>query len=112
MSANALDVETTAAGGIFSTYGCRSAEFARRRHLKLDGISLHSFRYSWAERALASGYPERFAQAALGHKSRAVHQAYAKGGEAICPALEIYEDKLVPFKPESTDSAGPKTAAM
>jgi integrase len=91
----------------------RSAEFSRRRHLlELEGISLHSFRYSWAERALASGYPERFAQAALGHKSRAVHQAYAKGGEAICPALETYEDKIVPFKSESADSSGPKTAAM
>jgi integrase len=66
----------------------RAAEFARRcRILKITGISLHSYRYGWAERALANGYPERFAQAALGHKSRAVHQAYARKAAAICPSL-------------------------
>lgn len=80
----------------------RAAEFARRcRILTITGISLHSYRYGWAERALASGYPERFAQAALGHKSRAVHQAYAKKGEVICPSLEEFEGKIVAFKSES-----------
>jgi integrase len=39
---------------------------------------LHSYRYAWAERARAAGYPERFAQEAPGHKSAAVHWAYAK----------------------------------
>ena len=33
---------------------------------------------AWAERAKTCGYPERFAQAALGHNSKAVHRAYAK----------------------------------
>ena len=43
----------------------RSAEFNRRcRLLKIEGISLHSYRYAWAER-YARGIPERFAQAAL-----------------------------------------------
>ena len=70
----------------------RSAEFRRRcRLLKLNGVSLHSYRYAWAERARACGYPERWAQNALGHKSRAVHQAYAKAGVAICPPLDDYE---------------------
>jgi integrase len=59
--------------------------------LKLNGISLHSYRYAWAERARSCGYPERWAQNALGHNSRAVHQAYAKEGVAICPPLDDYE---------------------
>lgn len=46
----------------------RSAEFRRRcRTLKIEGISLHSYRYAWAERAKCLGMPERFAQTALGH---------------------------------------------
>lgn len=57
----------------------RSAEFRRRcRVCKIEGVSLHSYRYAWAERAYSAGYEERFAQAALGHKNRAVHHAYAK----------------------------------
>jgi len=41
-------------------------------------VTLHSYRYAWAERAKTCGYPERFAQEALGHNSKAVHRAYAK----------------------------------
>ena len=55
------------------------------------GVSLHSYRYAWAERARINGYPERWAQAALGHSSKAVHQAYAKGAQVVCPSLEEYE---------------------
>ena len=70
----------------------RAAEFRRRcRLLKIEGVSLHSYRYAWAERARACGYPERWAQNALGHNSRAVHQAYARNAAAICPSLESYE---------------------
>ncbi len=72
----------------------RAAEFRRRcRLLKLEGISLHSFRYSWAERARSAGYPERWAQTALGHTSRAVHAAYAKGSYAVCPPLQDFENR-------------------
>lgn len=35
--------------------------------------------------------PERFAQEALGHQSRAVHRAYAKRAKVIVPSLEQYE---------------------
>lgn len=67
----------------------RSAEFCRRcRLLNIKGVSLHSYRYAWAERAYSSGYEERFAQAALGHKNRAVHHAYAKRATVVCPPLE------------------------
>jgi integrase len=72
----------------------RSAEFRRRcRVAGLTGVSLHSYRYAWAQRAKAAGYPQRFAQAALGHSSRAVHEAYAKNAFVICPALDEYELK-------------------
>jgi integrase len=70
----------------------RAAEFHRRcRILGIKGVSLHSYRYAWAERAFSLGYPERFAQAALGHESRAVHRAYARKAKVCCPALEDYE---------------------
>lgn len=69
----------------------RAAEFRRRcRILGIDGISLHSYRYAWAERAFAAGYPERFAMANLGHSSRAVHRAYARKALVVCPPLENY----------------------
>jgi integrase len=70
----------------------RAAEFRRRcRVAGVAGVSLHSYRHSWAERAKACGYPERFAQEALGHSSRAVHAAYARGAIVVCPALDEYE---------------------
>jgi integrase len=70
----------------------RSAEFRRPcRIAEVSGVSLHSYRHSWAQRAKACGYPQRFAQAALGHSSRAVHEAYARGAEVVCPALDEYE---------------------
>ena len=54
-------------------------------------MSLHSYRYAWAERAKSCGYPERFTQEALGHNSKAVHRAYAKKAQVIVPSLEEYE---------------------
>ena len=70
----------------------RSAEFCRRcRLLGIKGVSLHSYRYAWAERAKMAGMPERFAQAALGHNSKAVHRAYAKLALVRIPTLEEYE---------------------
>ena len=41
----------------------------RSEEAGIPSISLHSYRYAWAERARAAGYPERFAQEALGHAS-------------------------------------------
>lgn len=61
------------------------------RRLNIKGISLHSYRYAWAERARACGYPERFAQEALGHNSKAVHRAYARHAQVQVPSLEDYE---------------------
>jgi integrase len=83
----------------------RAAEFYRRcKLLGIKGISLHSYRYAWAERAYSAGYEERFAQAALGHKSRAVHYAYAKRAVVVCPALETGLNPNSPQLPQLTDS--------
>jgi hypothetical protein len=38
-------------------------------------------------------YPERFAQEALGHNSKAVHRAYAKRALVKIPSLEEYEKR-------------------
>lgn len=54
--------------------GDRATEFKQRcLGLDIQGVTLHSYRYAWAERARKCGYPERFAQEALGHNSKAVH---------------------------------------
>ena len=72
--------------------GDRATEFKQRCDgLKIKGVSLHSYRYAWAERALKCGFPERFAQQALGHNSQAVHRAYAKHAEVTVPSLADWE---------------------
>jgi integrase len=72
--------------------GDRATEFGSRcRQLGITGVTLHSYRYAWAERAKTVGYPERFAQEALGHNSKAVHRAYAKRALMKIPSLEDYE---------------------
>ena len=58
------------------------------KRAKIEGISLHSYRYSWAERAKVVGIPQRWAQAALGHNSKAVHDAYARNALVVCPAID------------------------
>jgi integrase len=76
----------------------RAAEFYRRcKLLSIKGISLHSYRYAWAERAKKAGYPERFAQEALGHNSTAIHRAYAKGATVDVPPLDEFEAKCSLF---------------
>jgi integrase len=75
-----------------SCANARATEFRRRcRIAGVSGVSLHSYRHSWAQRAKSCGYPQRFAQEALGHTSRAVHEAYARGACVICPPLDEYE---------------------
>jgi integrase len=66
---------------------------SRCRQLGIVGVTLHSYRYAWAERAKTVGYPERFAQEALGHNSKAVHRAYAKRALMKIPSLEDYEER-------------------
>jgi integrase len=73
----------------------RATEFRQRcLGLGIRGVTLHSYRYAWAERAKVVGYPERFAQMALGHNSKAVHRAYAKKAQVTLPPLEDYERNM------------------
>ena len=75
----------------------------------VSGVTLHSYRYSWAERAYAAGMPEREAQAHLGHGSRAIHRAYARNAAIVTLPLEHYETvkaaKLVPFAQAAMDES-------
>lgn len=81
----------------------RATEFKQRcQQLGIKGVTLHSYRYAWAERAKRHGYPERFAQLALGHNSKAVHRAYARNADVVIPTLESYEKpelqpKIIPI---------------
>ena len=80
----------------FSTLdsGERSNVFRRCcKRLNIIGVTLHSYRYAWAERAKMTGYPERYAQEALGHRSQAVHRSYAKRAKMLLPPLEDFEKK-------------------
>jgi integrase len=70
----------------------RATEFKQRcEGLGIKGVTLHSYRYAWAERARKCGYPQRFAQEALGHNSKAVHHGYAKHAEVTVPSLDDWE---------------------
>lgn len=70
----------------------RATEFKQRcEGLGIHGVTLHSYRYSWAQRAKAAGYPQRYAQQALGHASKAVTEAYAADAQFVMPSLEVYE---------------------
>jgi integrase len=70
----------------------RATEFKQRcKGLGIKGVTLHSYRHAWAERAKCAGYPERFAQEALGHNSKAVHRDYARNAKVESPSLGEYE---------------------
>lgn len=74
----------------------RATEFKQRcQSLGIRGVTPHSYRYAWAQRAKALGYPERWAQQALGHSSKAVHRAYAAGdGSMEVPSLDAWREEL------------------
>jgi integrase len=101
-AAEAVLRERPTFGPLFPHFGkqesaARATRFADRcKKLGIVGVSLHSYRYAWAERARAAGYPERYAQEALGHTSAAVHRAYAKGARVNLPSLEDYEQRSEP----------------
>ena len=81
----------------------RGTHFRRNCHkVGVKGVTLHCYRYAWAERAKVVGMPERFAQAALGHNSKAIHRAYAKKAVIIAPSLEDYEKKAATLQPAVT----------
>jgi integrase len=72
----------------------RATEFKQRCNgLGIVGVTLHSYRYAWAERARKVGYPMRAAQEALGHNSKAVHRSYAKNAEVRIDSLDKWENQ-------------------
>jgi len=85
----------------------RATEFRQRcRGLGIKGVTLHSYRYSWAERAREAGYPERAAQEVLGHGSKAVHRAYARNANPELVTIGAWRNRQaannvvsVEFKP-------------
>ena len=78
--------------------GDRATEFHQRCvGLGIKGVTLHSYRYAWAERAKTAGYPERFAMENLGHNSKAVHRAYARKAQVELPSLGEYERRRKEF---------------
>jgi integrase len=96
----------------------RATEFASRcRQLDIKGVTLHSYRYAWAERAKQAGYPERFAQEALGHNSKAVHRAYARNAQVILPSLKSFakeqrSQNIVAFPAPGTEAANAESHPM
>ncbi|HWQ92269.1 MAG TPA: hypothetical protein VN673_11400 [Clostridia bacterium] len=71
----------------------RASEFKQRCDgLGIKGVTLHSYRYAWAERSADNGYPERYAQRVLGQNSKIVHRVYAKKAQRQLPSLEEYEE--------------------
>ena len=96
-------------GSLFPTFcqwtsGHRTTEFARRCEIAgIKNRQLKGYRYAWAERARASGMPEREAMNHLGHKSRAIHRAYAANARSVTLPLEHYEqlkaEKILSFQP-------------
>jgi integrase len=89
--------------------GDRATEFKQRcEGLGIKGISLHSYRYAWAERAKTAGYPERYAQVNLGHNSKAMARAYSRKAPVEMPALSEYEK----HQKMSLATPNPKPAAQ
>jgi integrase len=90
--------------------GDRATEFKQRCDgLEIKGVSLHSYRYAWAERALKCGYPERFAQQALGHNSKAIHAAYSRKAKVTVPSLDDWERQ---WKQNPQEMQKPKVVAV
>jgi integrase len=70
----------------------RASHFTKLcRRAGVEGVSLHCYRYSWAERAENAGMPEREAMAHLGHNSAAIHRYYSKNAHNVTLPLEHYE---------------------
>jgi hypothetical protein len=54
-------------------------------------LAVKRFVLQLRQRALKCGFPERFAQSALGHNSKAEHRAHAKHAEVTVPSLADWE---------------------
>jgi len=78
--------------------GDRATEFKQRCNgVGVKGVTLHCYRYAWAERAKKAGYPEQFAMENLGQNSKAVHRAYSRKAKVELPSLGEYEKRRKAF---------------
>lgn len=88
----------------------RATEFRQRCDgLGISGVTMHSYRYSWAQRAKLAGMPERYAQQCLGHASKAIHEHYANSGQDKVPSLEELEAAKASDPANVIDMAGSVT---
>jgi len=88
--------------------GDRATEFKQRcQGLNIKGVTLHCYRYAWAQRARLAGMPIRFAQEALGQNSKAVHLAYSDVPEVKVPTLSEYEKRRAMFADGKIDEPLP-----
>ena len=70
----------------------RASHFTKLcRRANVEGVCLHCYRYSWAQRAKRAGMPEREAMGQLGHNSKAIHRAYSKNAHIVTLPIEHYE---------------------
>jgi integrase len=77
------------------TESVRADLFRKRcKTVEVHGVTLHSYRYAWAERAKKAGMPERFAMEMLGHNSKAISRAYSKKAQIKLLSLEEYETRV------------------
>jgi len=87
--------------------GVRATEFKQRCvGLGIIGVSLHSYRYAWAERARVCGYPERFAQKLSATTARPSIAPMRNGHMSQLPSLEKYEksaraENIIPINVQS-----------
>ena len=96
----------------------RASRFRKRcDRLGFKEVTLHSYRYAWAQRAKTFGMPLREAMTHLGHGSKAIHLAYSQQAEVVSLPLEYYEkawkEKIVHFHqtaPASTPALRSQTA--
>jgi hypothetical protein len=72
-------------------------------YVDVTGVTLHSHRYTWAESARSCGHPERFAEEAFGHQSKAMHGACARKAQVTWPPLNRWATQqiqnVVPLDP-------------
>ena len=63
----------------------------------VTGVTLHSYRYGWAERAYAAGMPEREAQAHLGHNRRLIARGDLPPTVKVLSAPRLYYTDVVGY---------------
>ena len=84
--------------GIKVSEGCRPAGFT--------DISLHSYRYAWAQRAKSLRDANARSHGAPGPRSKAIHHAYSDKAEIVSLPLEFYEkqwkEKIIQFTKAAT----------